>query len=359
MADWSIWKALEEWRNRRHELDPLFAKAGIAPDVESAVNMVCVNLRRQTPTPPLLTGDKTRDEEEFGRFHDGYFRHFDDSFLRAETLLQLPWVPEMAAQAELIRAEITRLRQVLHERPGRNPGCDNLEKLLRQYVALNLAEMPKLADTLAQRRRELTEIAGYPLLVQHASKDSSHDGITPLSSETFRQELFGRMGVYRETPWLHNRVLTNAYVLLALDSAYASKRRDAQDGSRLAQMLKRRWPTLSILLPDFDQADQIWYLLLALLAIVSVFVEFWWAAVPMIVWLNLSVGAHRREKKEIEALRAQLVNRIQTMKRTRDRFAVGQFTLEKLAFQLRQLDAQNEYFDDVVYELAALHQHEA
>ncbi|MBS1157452.1 MAG: hypothetical protein H6R07_3376 [Proteobacteria bacterium] len=359
MAEWSIWKALEEWRNRRHELDPLFARAGIAPEVESAVNMVCVNLRRQTPTPPLLTGDKTRDEEEFGRYHDGYYRHFDDSLLRAETLLRLPWVPETAPLAERIRAEITRLRQVLREHPGRNPGCDNLEKLLRQYVALDLAEVPKLTDTLAQRRRQLTEIAGYPLLVQHAGKDPSQDGVPPLSSDAFRQELFGRMGIYRETSWLHNRVLTHAYVLLALDSACASKKRDALDDSRLARMLKRRWPTLSILWPDFEQADQIWYLLLALLAIVAVFTELWWVAVPMIAWLNLSVGAHRREKKEVEALRAQLVERMKAMKRTRDRFAFGQFSLEKLAFQLRQLDGNNEYFDEVVYQLAALHQHEA
>ncbi|MDR3410316.1 MAG: hypothetical protein P4L87_05115 [Formivibrio sp.] len=359
MADWSIWKALEEWRNRRHELDPLFAKAGIAPEVESAVNMVCVNLRRQPPTPPLVTGDKTRDTEEFGRYHDGYFRHFDDSFQRAETLLYLPWVPEMAPFAESVRAEIGRLRVALRERPGRNPGCDNLEKMLRQYVSLNLTELPQLADILTQRRRQLAEIAGYPLLAQQSLGDPAHDGVPPLASDAFRQELFSKMRMYRETPWLHNRVLTNAYVLMALDSAYASKKRNALDDSRLVQMLKHRWPTLSVVLPDFEHADQIWYLTLALLAIVTAFMELWWVVVPLIVWLNFSIGARRRERKEIEMLREQLVSRMQAMKRMRDRFAVGQFALEKLTFQLQQLDENNEYFEDILYQLAVLHQHEA
>jgi hypothetical protein len=229
----------------------------------------------------LLTGDKTRDEEEFGRYHEGFFRHFDDSFQRAETLLRLPWVPEIIPFAERVRTEISRLRQALREHPGRNPGCDNLEKMLRQYVALDLPDLPQLADTLAQRRRQLTEIAGYPLLVQHAISDSSSDGMPPLASDAFRQELFDRMRVYRETPWLHNRILTQAYVLLALDSAYASKKRDALDDSRLARMLKHRWPALSVLLPGVEHADQLWYLLLAVFAIVTVFMELWWVALPI------------------------------------------------------------------------------
>jgi hypothetical protein len=120
MADWSIWKALEEWRNRRHELVPVFAQAGVSSDVESAINMVCVNLKRQPPTPPLVSGDKTRDEDTLNMFHGGVFRHFDESFFRAESLLQLPWVPEMALLADRIRGEITRLRQVLLEHPGKN-----------------------------------------------------------------------------------------------------------------------------------------------------------------------------------------------------------------------------------------------
>ena len=118
MADWSIWKALEEWRNRWHELAPIFACTGIAPEVESAVNLVCVNLKRQPPTPPLLTGDKMRDDEEFGRYYAGVYRHFDDSFQRAENLLRLPWVPEAAPAAEKVRTEIQRLRQVLHAELG-------------------------------------------------------------------------------------------------------------------------------------------------------------------------------------------------------------------------------------------------
>jgi len=77
MADWSVWKALEDWRNKRHELDPIFAKAGLAPEIETMVNRICVDLRRQTPTPPLLTGNEARDKEVFAMFHEAYARQFE------------------------------------------------------------------------------------------------------------------------------------------------------------------------------------------------------------------------------------------------------------------------------------------
>lgn len=359
MADWSIWKALEEWRKRRHELAPIFARAGIAPEVESAINMVCVNLKRQPPTPPLITGDKTRDAESVGMYHAGVYRHFDDSLSRVESLLQLFWVPEAASLADRIRSEIARLRQVLHDHPGKNPGTDGLEKLLRQYGNLDLPDTPQLAETLSERRRQLIDVAGYPLLVQHALTDPYSDAVPPLTSEEFRQELGARMQMYRETTWLHCRVITNAYVALALDMVHAHKKLELMDDARVARLLKNRWPSLSVLLPEFEQADQVWYLLLSILTLCFIFMEIWWLAVPLILWLNLSLGAHRREKKEIEAQRGQLVVRMQNVKRTRDRFVSGSLSLEKLAFQLRQLDERNEFFDDTLYGLADLHQHEA
>ncbi|SFN11886.1 hypothetical protein SAMN05660284_00568 [Formivibrio citricus] len=359
MADWSIWKALEDWRGRRHELAPVFARAGVAPDVESAINMVCVNLKRHPPTPPLVTGDKTRDEESVGMYHAGFYRHFDESFYRAESLLQLSWVPEVAPLGERIRAEIVRLRQALREHPGKNPGTDGLEKLLRQYGNLDFPDMPQLAGILSERRRQLIDVAGYPLLVQHALTDPCNDDIPPLTSAEFRLELMARMRAYKETEWLHNRVITNAYVTLALEMALAHKRLDVIDDARVARLLKNRWPSLSVLLPEFDQADQVWYLLLTILTLCLIFMEMWVLVVPLILWLNLSLGAHRREKREIEARRGQLLARMKSMKRTKDRFTSGSISLEKLAFQLRQLDENDEYFDDTVYELTGLHQHEA
>lgn len=359
MADWSIWKALEEWRNRRHELDPIFAGAGIAPEVESAVNLVCVNLKRQSPTPPLVTGDKMRDEEEFGRYHAAFYRHFDDSFQRAENLLRLPWVPEAAPVAEKVRVEIQRLRQVLHAHPGRNPGCSELENLLRHYVDLNLPGQAQLADLIALRRKQMVEVAGYPLLVQHALSDPYNDVVPPLSSAEFREELSRRMQVYRDTGWLHNRVITQAYVTLALDAAHACRKLEAVDDRHLARQIGFRWPALSVVWPGFEQADQLWYLLLIVVATAAILMEVWWLALPLMLWLNLSIGAHRREKREIEAKREQVIAGLRTMKRTRDRFASGQVSLEKLAFQMRQLDGAGEYFQDIVYELAGLHQHEA
>lgn len=359
MADWSIWKALEEWRNRWHELAPIFACTGIAPEVESAVNLVCVNLKRQPPTPPLLTGDKMRDDEEFGRYYAGVYRHFDDSFQRAENLLRLPWVPEAAPAAEKVRTEIQRLRQVLHAHPGKKPGCDELENLLRQYVDLNLPEQPQLASLIAERRKQMVEVAGYPLLVQHALSDPYNDVVAPLASTEFREELFRRMQVYRDTGWLHSRVITQAYVSLALDAAHACLKLQGVDDRHLARQIGFRWPSLSVALPGFEQADQLWYLLLTVVATAMILMEVWWLALPLILWLNLSIGAHRREKRKIEAKREQVIAGVRAMKRTRDRFVCGQVSLEKLAFQLRQLDGGGEYFQDIVYELAGLHQHEA
>ena len=359
MADWSIWKALEEWRNRRHELDPLFARAGVAPEIESAVNLVCVNLRRQTPTPPLVTGDKYRDEEEFGRFYQGYFRHFDDGFQRAETLLRLPWVPEAAPIAEQIHSEIAMLRQRLQENPGRNPGCGRLEVLLQQYASLNFSDLPQLADVLAQRKRELIDIAGYPLLVQHASADPAGNAMAPVSSAAFQQALAEKLNQYLNTPWLHNRVLSHAYMQMSMDSACSRSKSDVQDDTRLQSAVGHRWPTLSILLPGREHVDQLWYLLLAIFAITAVFLEMWWVAMPLIVWLNFSIGAHRRERQQIDAYRAELLRRYQGLKRLRDRFSAGQLSLESLVFQLRQSAEWQEYFDELVYELPLLHQHEA
>ncbi len=359
MADWSIWKALEEWRNRRHELDPLFANAGIAPEIKSAVNLVCVNLRRQTPTPPLLTGDKHRDEEEFGRYHQAYFRHFDDGFQRAETLLRLPWVPEVALFAEQIREEISRLRQKLHETPGRNPGCDALEKMLQQYASLDFPDAPQLTEILAQRRRQLIDIAGYPLLVQHALTEPTGHEMPPISSDAFRQAMADKINNYLSTPWLQSRIITQAYMQMAMDSACGRSKRDVLDEVHLGELIKHRWPSLSVLFPDWEHADQVWYLFLTVFTISAVFLEMWWVVVPLIVWLNISIGAHRRERKEIEACRARLLKQYQSLKRLRDRFVAGQMGLESLVFQLRQAEEWQKYFDGVVYDLVLLHQHEA
>lgn len=358
MADWSVWKALEEWRVRRNELAPIFAKAGVAAEVGSAVNMVCVNLRRHPPTPPLLTGEKTRDEEEFGRYYEGYFRHYDDSLLRIESLLRLPWVPETSITADKIRTEVARLRQAMRERPGKNPGFEGLEKLLHHYVNLDDPDMARVTDTLIQRRKQLIDIAGYPLLVQHALADPYTDSIPPLYTSVFQQELYQRMRVYKEAEWLHNRLISNAYMLLALDAFYAYKKREVQDDSRIARTLHHRWPSLSVLMPNFEQADQVWYLFLIIIAVCTIFLELWWLALLVIIWLNISIGAHRRERKSIEARRAQLLGHLQTVKRTRDRFSANQLTLEKLAFQFQQLDESGTFFDPVVMEITGLHQHE-
>src|SRR5690606_33932446 len=105
-GDWSLWRALEEWRNKRHELEPLFATAGVPGEIEAMVNRVVVDLKRAPPTPPLVSGDKQRDAEELNRYHEGYFRHYDDSFYKVEAMLALPWVPEMQPLAEAIREEL-------------------------------------------------------------------------------------------------------------------------------------------------------------------------------------------------------------------------------------------------------------
>ena len=358
MADWSAWKALDDWRNKRHELDSIFAKAGFAPEIESMVNRICVDLRRQTPTPPLLTGNETRDKEVFAMFHEAYARQFEECCYQAESLLQVPWVPEAQRIAEVVRAEIARIRQSLKTHPGRNPGADELERLLRHYVNLDHPELPVPLDVISQRRQEMAEIMAYPLLVQHAVSGGAQNRKPILAGDEFQREFSRHVGMYRETAWLQSRIVTQAYVQLALDAALARKRHDVLDDATLMRQLPKRWPAPSVLWSGWEQIDQVWYLLLGLLALLLLVIEWWWLALPIMFWLYLSIGGHRRDKARMESVRAQTAAYLRALKQVRDRFVMNQTSLEKLAFQLRQLDERGEVFGEEVYQLLSLHQHE-
>jgi hypothetical protein len=358
MADWSVWKALEDWRNKRHELDPIFAKAGLAPEIETMVNRICVDLRRQTPTPPLLTGNEARDKEVFAMFHEAYARQFEECCYQTENLLQVPWVPEAQRVAEAVRAEIARIRQALKASPGRNPGVDPLEKLLRHYVNLDHPELPVPLDVISARRQEMAEVMAYPLLVQHAATDSAQNRKPMLAGAEFQREFARHVEMYREAGWLQNRVVTHAYVQLALDGALARKRHEVIDDATLMRQLPKRWPAPSVLWPGWDQVDQLWYLLLGLVALLLLMIEWWWVALPIMFWLYLSIGGHKRDRSRMESVRAQTAAYLRALKQVRDRFVTGQTSLEKLAFQLRQLDEKGEVFGDELYQLLSLHQHE-
>ncbi|AMC35711.1 hypothetical protein [Janthinobacterium sp. B9-8] len=359
MAEWSVWKALEQARQKKRDLDPLFARAGIAPELATIANRICLDLKRAPPTLPLLTGDKTRDAEAMGMYYEGYARQYEEAFYKAENLLRFTWVPEAAPIGSQISAEILRLRDQLKNEQGKTPDFSMLEGLLFNYVRLDHPELELAPDLLSNRRRELTDVAGYPLLVQHAHSETQNDSVPPLLSEAFKVQLSEHLQRYLASPWLHCPLITQWYVTLALDTGLARKKHDALDDQLTASLLKRRWPSLSNWMPQFEFADQCWYVSLSLLALVSLFMEWWWLAAPMVIWLHLSLGAHRRERKEVEDRRAFLLGQAQMLKRTRDRFGVGLISLEKLAFQLRHWDEKGEYFEPQLFDLLALHQHEA
>ncbi|WP_157669415.1 hypothetical protein [Chitinibacter sp. GC72] len=356
MADWSIWKTLEDWRNKRHELDPIFARAGVAPELESLANRLATDLRRVPPTKPLMSGDSSRDDKEMLAYYDAYFRHYDEALYKAETLVRMPWVPEAAPTGRAVLAEVERIRKEMRTHPGTHPPFEPLDQLIQQYIRLDDPDLKIPAELMNARRQMLIEIAGYPLTVQHSIKDPYDDSVPPLSSEDFCTQLHDKMQQYLEQDWLHCRVVTQWYISLALDAALARKKRDAGDDSRIRSMLKRRWPTLSVLFPDIEHIDQVWYLGLSMGAIACLLMELWLLAVPLILWLNLSLGGHRRERKEMEARRAQLASRAQSLKTVRDRFSHNQLPLERIAPMLRQLDEKGEYFDDRVFALLNLHQ---
>jgi hypothetical protein len=358
MAEWGVWKALEQARQKKRELDPLFARAGVAPELETNANRICLDLKRSPPTPPLLTGDKTRDAEAMGMYYDGYARQYEEAFYKAENLLRFAWVPEAAPIGAAITEEIARLRNQLKNEQGKTPDFSMMEKLLFHYVRLDHPDLALAPDLLSNRRRELTDVAGYPLLVEHAHGESQNDSVPPLLSEAFRVQLSEHMQRYLASPWLYCPLISQWYVTLALDTGLARKKHDALDDQLTASLLKRRWPSLSNWLPNFEFADQCWYIGLALLALICLFMEWWWAAAPLVIWLHLSRGAHQRERKEVEDRRAFYLGQAQQLKRTRDRFAVGQISLEKLAFQLRHWDEKGEYFEPELFDLLALHQHQ-
>jgi len=357
LSDWSVWRALEEWRSRKHELDPLFATAGVAPELESMVTRVLVDLRRAPPTAPLSSGNKLHDEEEFKRFFDAFERHYDDSLFKAESLLRHPWVPEAEPIAQAVRAEVSKIRQLLAKQPGKQPDFSQLETLLQHYIKLNHPAATVSEQTLESRRRTLTDIAGFPLLVQHVQGQPFNDAVPPLASAAFQQEFNDRIQSYLQTPWLHCRLVSQWFITVAIDMALARKKKDAVDDAYIRESLSFRWPAPSVWFSDFEQGDQIWYLFLIIIAIAALFLEWWWVAFGLILWLNLSLGAFRRERKQIEARRAQIIARIQTMKKVRDRFAAGHTTLEKLETQLQQLDERGEFFDESILSVLHLHQH--
>ncbi|SMC24085.1 hypothetical protein SAMN02745857_01743 [Andreprevotia lacus DSM 23236] len=358
MAEWSIWRALEEWRSKKHELNPVFARAGIFSDFETQINRIALDLRRAPPTPPLFSGDEHRDREELGRFRDGFYRHYDETLYKVETLLSHAWVPEAEPIAGEVRMELLQLRGQLRSAAGKVPDFSRLEQLLWHYARLDHPQHPIPSELLAERRRMLIDIAGYPLTVQHAVSEPYNDTVPPLASDDFRQQYAEHLQAYLDTPWLHCQIVTNWFVTLALDAALASKKRDVADEMRLAAMLPNRWPSLSRW-ASFEHADQVWYLLIACVAIGALFVEWWWLAIPGMVWLALSKGAHRRERKQIELKREQIASRAMLIKKVRDRFKTGHTSLEKLAYQLKQLDERGEYFDDNVYAALKLHHHDA
>ncbi|AZN37633.1 hypothetical protein [Iodobacter ciconiae] len=297
MAEWSVWKALEQVRQKKRELDPLFARAGIAPELTTIANRICLDLKRSPLTMPLLTGDKTRDAEAMDMYYEGYARQYEEAFYKAENLLRFAWVPEALPIGALISAEIARLRGQLKNEQGKTLDFTDLEALLFNYVRLDHPTLALPPDLLSNRRRELAEIAGYPLLVQHSHAEMQNNNVPPLLSEAFKTQLSEHLQSYLVSPWLHCPLISQWYVTLALDTGLARKKRDALDDQLTASLLKRRWPSLSRWMPQFEFADQCWYISLSLLALVSLFMEWWWLAVPMVIWLHLSLGGTGGKEK--------------------------------------------------------------
>ncbi len=359
MSDWSVWKALEDWRSRKHELDPMFAAAGVAPELESMVSRVLVDVRRAPPTPPLQSGNKPQDDDEYRRYTEAFYRHYDDSLFKAESLLRHAWVPEAEPLARNVRTEVARLRQAMSANPGKLPDFTRLEVLLGHYLKLDDPALPINPQMLAARKQTLIEVAGYPLLVQHSQSHQFNDLLPPLASSSFEADFYQHLQTYLETPWLHSRLISQWYATVVVDMAIARRKRDAVDDERIRESLDWRWPAPSVWLKDFDQADQMWYLVLVIIAISALFMEWWWLAFALIVWMNLSLGAFRREQKEIERRRAHIVARLHLLKKVRDRFANGHTPLERLETQLHQLDENGDLLNERVLQLLRLHQHTA
>ncbi|WP_410499273.1 hypothetical protein [Chitinibacter sp. S2-10] len=356
MADWSIWKTLEDWRSKRHELDPIFSYAGVSPELESLASGIATDLRRSPPTKPLVTGNHERDDRETTAYYEAFYQHFDDSLNKVESLIRLPWVPEAASTGQAVLAEVENLRRFMRANKGVRPEFDRLDQLIEQYIHLSDPNLNIPPELLQQRREKLVVLAGYPLTVQHSLRNPYDSAHSPLGSDDFRQELDEKIQQYISAEWLHCRIITNWYVSLVLDSALMAQKRDAANDERIRAMIKRRWPTLSLVMPGFEHIDQVWYMALSLGAIAGLLAELWLVAVPIVLWLNLSVAGHRRERKELDIRRGKLATRAQNLKSVRDRFAQGQLELSRLGPLIRQLDEKGEYFDESVFSLINLHQ---
>ncbi|XZG69545.1 hypothetical protein ACTSKR_12915 [Chitinibacteraceae bacterium HSL-7] len=353
-AEWSVWRALDEWRKKKRELDRPFAFAGVADDLDSALNRALVDLKRAPPTPPLVSGDTQFDEQEVLRYRQAFFRHYDESLYKIERALQMPWVPEMRPLAERVTTMIGLVRQQLISEPNRRPDLGPLETEVRHYLNLSHPELGIDDTVLAERRQLLADVAGFPLTVQHAQKKPLEHDLPLPGSSAFGDLLGTRIQSYLERDWLQCATVTQWYALLALDHALAHKLHDTQDRTFLTGQMTHRWPTLSMLLPDYAHADQLWYLVISCLTFFALFAEWWITGGVCALWLMLSIGAHRREKLKLEQVREHHVSIAATMKRLKSRFLTGAIGADRLALQLRQLDPAGRYYGEQVLALLRL-----
>ncbi|SFZ78991.1 hypothetical protein [Chitinimonas taiwanensis] len=335
---WDIWKELDELRQRHKELGPMFARIGVAPEFAQMANNLRLDLQRRPPSPPLATGERDKDAQAQEDYKRAFASHYEEVFFKVESFLRMPWPPEAQFLVPAILEETENLRRQLVKNPLVPPVLEKLDGFIEQYS--NLDSMDGRLDRAAieARKAELIDVLGFPLMVRRQLAHPEWELLPPLASDDYRQLLATRIGNYRQTAWLESRLYDKWYVALEFDAIWARLKRDANDRERIISQLKLNWPKLGNWAPDFPNADLVWYLLLVLACVISLFAEWWWPAAGLLLWLQLSVIIERHHVQLVNKRRQALLLECGRFKRIRDQISSGKFDPNQVLRQLKQFN---------------------
>ncbi|MBV1777407.1 hypothetical protein KSF73_16925 [Burkholderiaceae bacterium DAT-1] len=356
-ATWDVWKELEEMRVRHKELASIFALIGISPELSTLANNLRLDLQRKPPSAPLSTGDRDKDSQLVEEFKRNFVAHYEEIFFKVESVLRMPWPPEVKFAVPTILEEVEAQRRFMAKNPGAAPILERLDLLVSQYFDLNTQDERLDRSAIEARKGEIINILGFPLKVRRQLAHPEWELLPPLASDAYQQMLVEKMQQYRDNDWLQTKLYDKWFIALEFDAIWARLKRDANDRDRIISQLKLNWPKLGNWAPDFPNADLVWYLLLVLLCVVALYMEYWWAAGALLIWLQLSVLIEKHHVQLVNKRRQALLLECGRFKRIRDQISSGRFDASQVLRQLKQFSFRHYVSDQGMALLQVLSMH--
>lgn len=335
MAHWDVWPELLALRDRHKELAPIFAKIGISGDISSFASNIRAMLQKRPPTKPLTTGDEDHDSKLMEGYRKQLKDQFEECFYKTEQLLRMPWPPEMEPIANLIRDEVARLRALREQDADTVFDVAEMDRLIALYVEPYQAGGLIDQEALAERKELLIQLIGFPLIAARHINAPELDLLPPYNTREYRELFEQNLMGYYEQSWVHNSHTGTAFVRLSIEMALSKMAHHTYDHNWLNQRLKFVWPSPGVLIPG-EHVDTIWYILLSLLCVATLYLEWWWAGLGLVLWLKLSVTMTRRHREKIKELQQKMEQRCLRLRKARDQVAGGRFDVKLMLRFLKQ-----------------------